>query len=403
MTHAASMSASASVSDGMNEDIALSRFKQSLFGVIHENELLERRVHDLERRLLERAEDSKSQRAQVADLQNRLDDAMRKEEEVGQRAAAQEKAAEDERVRHVLHARLAGEKATTAQAKLQAQGQQLYALEEQLRTRTAEASRLRIEKEGAESLIETFQGRLEEVSRVIDATTQAEKMCKEAIDNMRSDQTAMQQELRMTEATLQAASSRERLELLLKKKMREAQQARDLAQEKAGLLDSRQREVEAMKAALTSTAAQLNAAEEKVASSHARELAVEDQRRQLVESLHRAQGGSLRLAEKSEGLMRRLDHSSVVTQILLRELAHADANAHKATAHADTVRQAADGKVHAAERLLASKVQLVAETEKRLEESGDEAARRSAALTSLKEELHDAKHRITVLETSLAA
>ena len=305
-----------SVSEGVSEAISLSRFKQALLGVVHENGLLEQRSQDLELRLQEEVEAAKTRQAELADMQRRLDEATRKEEETDQRTAAQHKAAEDERSRH----------------ELQQQGQQLYSLEEQLRARTAEVSRLRLEQEEAEELISTFRARIEEVSRVIEATARAEHACKDAIGGVRKDQEAMRHQLQAVEATQRAAAPRAHLEQRLKLALREVQQARDAAADKERAHAAKEAELAATHATLARTAEALNGTQAQANASHMRELGAHAQRRAAVEQLQKAQASSLRQAEKSEGLMWQLAQGKAVTQLLLRELAHADANAHEAGA-----------------------------------------------------------------------
>jgi hypothetical protein len=321
-----------SVSEGVSEAISLSRFKQALLGVVHENGLLEQRSQDLELRLQEEVEAAKTRQAELADMQRRLDEATRKEEETDQRTAAQHKAAEDERSRHELQQKLTSDKAKAAQAKLQQQGQQLYSLEEQLRARTAEVSRLRLEQEEAEDLISTFRARIEEVSRVIEATARAEHACKDAIGGVRKDQEAMRHQLQAVEATQRAAAPRAHLEQRLKLALREVQQARDAAADKERAHAAKEAELAATHATLARTAEALNGTQAQANASHMRELGAHAQRRAAVEQLQKAQASSLRQAEKSEGLMWQLAQGKAVTQLLLRELAHADANAHEAGA-----------------------------------------------------------------------
>jgi hypothetical protein len=320
------------VSEGVSEAISLSRFKQALLGVVHENGLLEQRSQDLELRLQEEVEAAKTRQAELADMQRRLDEATRKEEETDQRTAAQHKAAEDERSRHELQQKLTSDKAKAAQAKLQQQGQQLYSLEEQLRARTAEVSRLRLEQEEAEDLISTFRARIEEVSRVIEATARAEHACKDAIGGVRKDQEAMRHQLQAVEATQRAAAPRAHLEQRLKLALREVQQARDAAADKERAHAAKEAELAATHATLARTAEALNGTQAQANASHMRELGAHAQRRAAVEQLQKAQASSLRQAEKSEGLMWQLAQGKAVTQLLLRELAHADANAHEAGA-----------------------------------------------------------------------
>ena len=99
------------------QDISFSRFQQSLLGVVHDKDTVERRACDLEARLQGQVAATKGAQADASELQARLDDASRAQEEAELRAAAQRKVQEDERARHTLHARAASEKASQQQQK----------------------------------------------------------------------------------------------------------------------------------------------------------------------------------------------------------------------------------------------------------------------------------------------
>ena len=392
-----------SVSDGMSEAISLSRFKQALLGVTHENQLLERRARDLESRMHEEAKASKARLAEVADLQQRLDDAIRKGEKAYEAAGAQQKAAEDERSRHDLRMQLASEKAEAAQNKLRQQGQQLYSLEDQLRARTDEASRLRIEKVGADDLISSFQGRLEEVSRVIEATAKAEQACKNAIKDVRADQDGMRQRLGAAESAQRAAVPRAHLEQLLKAALRDVQDARDQAAGEVSKRESKERELAVTRAELARATEGLSTSRMQAQASHTRELAAEEQRRSLVTQLQAAQSHMLQLREKSDSLMRKLDQSKALVQLLLREVSQADANAHEASTGAALAAQAADERVHVAEECMHAKTRQLALLTEESHVSRDELRCQAVAMVALKEEALDVRHRLALLEASQAA
>ena len=136
----------------VSTDITLSRFKQSLLAILHERDLAEERCRTLETRLCEQGEATKAADLVATELRGKLDDLGRAREEAESGLVHLEKASEDERTRHALAARLAGEKTTAQVQKLQEQGQQLFKLEEQLRSTTAQASKLLIEKSGAPAI-----------------------------------------------------------------------------------------------------------------------------------------------------------------------------------------------------------------------------------------------------------
>ena len=134
-----------SVSEGMSEAITLSRLKQNILSVLHENTTLDKRVHDLEQRVAEGTAAAKKAESEAARIQEQLDESIRACDEANYRAGVQAKAHEDELARRELSARLAGDNAATAKERLQLQGKQLHDLEEQLRTKTEAADRLQIQ------------------------------------------------------------------------------------------------------------------------------------------------------------------------------------------------------------------------------------------------------------------
>ena len=59
------------------QDISFSRFQQSLLGVVHDKDTVERRARDLEARLQGQVAATKGAQADASELQSRLDDASR--------------------------------------------------------------------------------------------------------------------------------------------------------------------------------------------------------------------------------------------------------------------------------------------------------------------------------------
>jgi UDP-3-O-[3-hydroxymyristoyl] glucosamine N-acyltransferase len=100
-------------------DVSLSRFKQSLLGLSHDKERAVERAAELDKALLEQTAATKNAHSELAELQSRFDEAICSQEEAQRKVQSERKAVEDERTRHTLHSRLAVEKATEQQAKLQ--------------------------------------------------------------------------------------------------------------------------------------------------------------------------------------------------------------------------------------------------------------------------------------------
>ena len=374
------------------QDISFSRFQQSLLGVVHDKDTVERRARDLEARLQGQVAATKGAQADASELQSRLDDASRAQEEAELRAAAQRKVQEDERARHTLHARAASEKASQQQQKLHQQGQQLYQLEEQLRARTTEASRLRIEKEGADALIASFQAKLEEVGKVIEATTTAEVECRKAVESVRSDQAELQTRLGDAQRTQRDAAPRVQLERRLKDALREREQAREREHELTAALRFREDEREATRARYERMTQRLEAAQRELASAHSAELAFDGERRSLCDQLAHAQSSSLREREKNELLMRKLAATDACMKVLHREVQHADANAHEAVLSAQLKVRTVAEQHRLAEVRAAAKEALERDRAHELEQARAEARQYAAEGVALKEEIKSLKH-----------
>ena len=274
-------------------DVSLSRFRQSLLGLTHDKERAAERVAELEKRLQDQTAARKAAQSESTELQSKLEEAARTHEETARAVAAERKAHDDERARHALHARLAAERQASQQTKLQEQGQALYALEEQLRTRTSEASRLRLAQDSADGLISTFQSRLEEVSKVIEATARSETACREAVGGCHERQAALERQLREAQHAQRAAAPREQLERRLKAALREGAEARSQRDERQAALDGKEHELREARGQRDERQAALEASQRELAAAHGVAAAFEGERGRLAELLAHAKGANL--------------------------------------------------------------------------------------------------------------
>ena len=284
----------------VSNDISVSRFKQSLLSIMHERDLSEARCSSLVQRLQQQEEATKAAEATATTLRSQVDATARAQEEADQRAAAQQKTAEDERARHALATRLTSDKAATQQQKLQEQGQKLYQLEEQLRAQTELASRLAVEKEGADDLIGTFQSRLEEVGKVITSVSKSEAACLAVIARLREEQAEHERQLEEVQRAQRAAAPRELLERRLKAALLESQEAETRSKERAAALAAKEEELRGAGARHDQTAGRLAAVQQQLAEAHTATMDFEDERRQLGAALASAKALSLREQEKSD-------------------------------------------------------------------------------------------------------
>ena len=128
-------------------------------------------------------------------------------------------------------------------------------------------------KEAAEDLIETFQARLQEVGKVIEATARAETLCRNTIGGVREEQLKLRRELEAVEGVQRAAAPRKEVERRLKVALRDGEDARALVLDKTAALAAKEHEVTSMAAQLAQAAARQALANEKLAEQHERELA----------------------------------------------------------------------------------------------------------------------------------
>lgn len=343
----------------------------------------------------------------LAECQALVDEAQRGKEDAEQRLAALARAHEDERTRSALQLKLAADKAASTQQRVREQAQALYANEELLRAREAEISRLRIEQDGASTLISSFQGRLEECAKVIESTGKAEQECRAAFGNVREEQATLRAQLDACREAQRAAVPREQLERRLRAALHDAAGARAVAKERSLALRSRGLQIDEAKAQLARGAATLQEQQRLGAAAHARELEGEARNKKLTEvrcarahpgrrterapapspgasgpptapaatpaatpplphrsparpslaqGLNRALKANLQSTDKHAALMRKLQYSTTVRDIFAREIGHADANAHGASLHAGLAAEGHTSAMAAADTRLASKV-----------------------------------------------
>ena len=256
-------------------------------------------------------------------------------------------------------------------------------------------------KEAAEDLIETFQARLQEVGKVIEATARAETLCRNTIGGVREEQLKLRRELEAVEGVQRAAAPRKEVERRLKVALRDGEDARALVLDKTAALAAKEHEVTSMAAQLAQAAARQALANEKLAEQHELELAGNCERREIVGQLDQAHQTSLHLAEMSERLMQRLTYKETVVQLLLRELAHADANAHEAATSARLDACASKGRVETVLSRLAAKERQLQGVDERLSTAHDEARQQIAAHAALQQALYDVQHELKLERTKV--
>ena len=373
-------------------DISLTRLQSAFLSLEHDKAHAEKRAAALEKRLLDEAAAGKRLEAEIASLAQQLEAAARACEEADLRVVTQRKEQDDERARHELHAQLASEKAAVQQQKLVEKGKELYTLEEQLRTRTSECTRLRIEQEGADSLISTFQARLEEVGKVIEATTRAEADCRAALAEAKETARTHGEKLAEAQQAQRAAAPREQVERRLKAVLRELADAKENAKQSAAQQAKRDGERQEEAVRRTELEERLAAAQRELSAAHDRSVASEGQRAALADQLALALAASLREQERSEALARRCAAADTHMRLL-----HAEVRA------CDRDRQAHEERTQRREQdALALRAPLEERTKQlealrdahadELESARREARERSAQVVRLSEELEDVKH-----------
>ena len=145
--------------------------------LVNEQESQAKHAQDLRRRLQEAQDQNARMESRSTELHAELREARRKQHEAESQAEAAKSNAAAAALRHDLALKVATENAHKSQKMLTVQGQELHNLQAQLQTFETEVARLKIEKEGSNSLAVSFQGRLEDMSRVVAATGRNEAWC----------------------------------------------------------------------------------------------------------------------------------------------------------------------------------------------------------------------------------
>ena len=383
--------ASASFTQGVDSAIVLNRFKQSLSDLIHEKTAAEQRAEELGRRLAEQTAAAKAAQARLEGMQGELDEARRGQEECARKVQAQSKEQEDERARHSLHARTTNERAMALQQQLQQHGQQLYTLEDQLRTRTTEVSRLRIDKDGLTEIVATFQGLAKDVEAKLECTAQQEQTCVAAVRSVHEQQTELRKQLEEAQATLRSVPDRPQLVAKLRAAIRGCDSAHARATVFENALQQKCASLDAANARAEQLSQQLGVVQTRLAADHDAAQAHEDAQRALLDQVHAAQANSLRELEKCEGLMRKLSFYEVAFALLRRELAHADANAHQATERMRVAAEDAEGRVRATEARQRHLERELGEARADVDAARAEARGATAEKIAVEQELEDAR------------
>ena len=172
----------------VEEAISVARFNRNLLALVTEQDSSTRRIEELEKALQHAQHQYKSQVAQTSVVEGKLREATGQHEESQQERLRADKAAEDERSRHVLTRRTHEESSAAVLTKVSEQGQQIHSLEEMLRSKESECVKLNQFQESAQGLIGTFREKLSEVGTMSDLAVEGERFCKEALSKVRDGQ-----------------------------------------------------------------------------------------------------------------------------------------------------------------------------------------------------------------------
>ena len=100
-----------------------------------------------------------AQAIEMSAVEAKLREEVGRREEMTQAKLRAEKAAEDERGRHVLTRRAHEENSSAVLTKISEQGQQVHTLQEALRSKDSECAQLKLCQSSADNLIGTFKER----------------------------------------------------------------------------------------------------------------------------------------------------------------------------------------------------------------------------------------------------
>ena len=378
-------------SSSVEDEISLARFNQNLLALASEQERNERRVRELEQSLHEAHEARSKMAKDVSALEGRLREETGRGEEITEAKLRAEKAAEDERSRHALTRRAHEEQSAAVLTRIASQGQQIHALEETLRAKEGECAKLKLAQTSAEGLIGTFRSKLTEMSRVAEDAAESESACAEALGRVRDEQSRILSLLATCQERQQRAIPGAKLEAQLRAARAEADEARTrTAEGEQALLETRAELVLAREAEATARAS-FDEVSQRAGEQHT---GLERAERQLAahgELLNKAFKGSMKVGERNEQLVGQLLRSDAVAKLLVRELMHAEAEAHGARQHATAEVATHGARVRLAEAREAMLAEQLSHALRQLDAATDEAGRLGGALAAMQEELAAAK------------
>lgn len=284
---AAMADVASTVSSGLEEEISLARFGQHVLILLSERDMQQKHLLELGRRLQEAEQERTAARNAAETIDVELREALRKQSEAEKQATLHQRSLEDERKRQELALRLATEKTSESQRLACQQGQRIHSLEEQLRAQENEVSRLKIEKDGTSGLISSFQQRLEEVGKIVDAASRSEQLCKAALRNVKADQTALAQRLTTCQAFQRSLASIKMLEAELQTARHHVSERDSRIRNMEEALKAKERDVLALRQQCTSWQEELGEAGRQAEKQHAAALKAEARTSKLVDTLQK--------------------------------------------------------------------------------------------------------------------
>ncbi|KAL1512110.1 hypothetical protein AB1Y20_005379 [Prymnesium parvum] len=298
--------------------------------LVSEKEGQEKHARELEHRLQQAHNLIACLRDEARETQLQLREAQRRQQEAEQQSVSQKQAAEDQCSRHALALRMAGETSRSTQSLLSQQGQELHQLRSLLRGHEAELARLKIEKEGASELAASLQQRVEEVSRALGMAVRSEECFKAALHDVRKEHEAMWDKLRACEDEQKKLAPVHQLEAALRAEREKSARTQASLEACAHDVSVKEEEIASLRQENAARQQALAHADHELQKRHDLHLRSEETASSLTEQLQYALQRTLRSAEAHENLTRKAAHDGLLVELLLRELAHADAHAHAA-------------------------------------------------------------------------
>ncbi|KAL3918901.1 MAG: hypothetical protein SGPRY_005829, partial [Prymnesium sp.] len=322
--------------------------------LLNEKEGQDKHSRELELSLREAENQISLLQSQNNEVRLELREAEQRQHEAEQQTASQKQVCDDERSRHVLALRLATENAASSQKMLSQQGQELHKIRSQVRAQESDLARLKIEKEGCSEFAATLQNRLDEVAGVITAVERSEACFKDTVRIVREDHAALKSKLERCNTAILKLKGNDQLLRQLRASQEDASQAR--ADLDACRMEIRRKEAElsASREDCASKQLLLEEADRQIQARHNMVVQSDLKSQQLAEQLQEskqvtAQQDSsssiiphriyllipmpqraMHTTEAYDKLTCKFTHNSIVVQVLLRELVHADANAQAA-------------------------------------------------------------------------